>query len=223
MSQTAPTSTQKLKTAQSLWTTIWSWTPDTVGGLSDTASALLGGLRYVSGSSDTFTKYCLLLYISVFEGAGLQKKPGDKYKRAKPRLARELEIHEKHQGGGSQEGNYRWIPSGQNPVQQMLKKAQSPIPGPKRGISLPSVTQAENSPSNIPLPDTRQWHLITSVLPSASLLRHLDWLPSHRWLCWTNLASPRPYVASPTGTWHKQTSLTVQFLWLRAHTCLCFM
>ncbi len=204
---------KKLKTAQSLWSTIWSWTPDTVGGLSDAASALLGGLRYVSGSSDTFTKCCLLLYISVFEGAGLQKKPSDKNKCAKPQLTRELEIHEKHQGGDSQEGNYRWIPSGQKPVQQMLKKAQNPIAGPERGVSLPSVTQAENSPSNITtpqhLPMTFNYFCIAISVP---LLCHLDGLPSHCWLCWTNLKSPRPYVAPPTGCWHKKTSLTEHLL-----------
>lgn len=65
-------------------------------------------------------------------------------------------------------------------------KTASPSTGPER--SLPLVTQAKNSPTNIPFPCTCQWHLITSVLPSVSLLLHLDRLPSHRWLCWTNLA-----------------------------------
>lgn len=38
------------------------------------------------------------------------------------------------------------------------------------------------------VPAARQWHLITSALPP---LHHLDRLPSHFWLCWSNLASPR--------------------------------
>lgn len=132
-----------------------------------------------------------------------------------PRFTRDLQIRVEHQGGSVQEGNDRRMPSGLEPVQQTLKKHQVPAQD-LRGE--PSVTQAENSPSNIPLPDTCQWHLITSVLPSASLSRHLDQLPSHRWLCWTNLESPRPYVASPMGTWHKETSLTVHLMWLMAPT-----
>lgn len=161
-------------------------------------------------------------YISVFEVTRLQNKPSDKNKSAKLQFARELEIHVKHQGRGSQEGNYRWIPSGQKPDPQTLKKQQVPAKD-LRGVSLPSMTQAESSPTNIKLPGTCQWHLITSVLPSASLLRHLDWLPSHRWLCWTNLASPWSYVVSPMGTWHKKTSLSVHLLWLisLSSTILC--
>lgn len=42
------------------------------------------------------------------------------------------------------------------------------------------------------VPAARQWHLITSALPP---LHHLDLLPSHFWLCWSNLASPRSRAA----------------------------
>lgn len=42
------------------------------------------------------------------------------------------------------------------------------------------------------VPAARQWHLITSALPP---LHHLDLLPSHFWLCWSNLASPRSHAA----------------------------
>lgn len=215
MSQTALTSTQK--TEDRPISLNHNLKLKTVGVLSDTASALLGGLRYVSGSFDTFTN-ALSFYISP----PWRRAPSEGTQRQEQ--ACQATAHKgapdpmKHQGAGSQEGNYRWIQSGQRPVQQTRKKHQVPAQDLRGESSVPSVTLAENSLSNLPLPDTCQWHLITSVLPSASLLRHLDWLPSHRWLCWTNLQSPWPYVASPMGTWHKKTSLTVHLLWLIAHT-----
>lgn len=198
---------KKVKTAQSIWTTIWSWTPETVGGLSDAAPMLLGGLRYVSGSFDTFTN-AVCFYISVsLKTRAFRRNPATETSVPSHEFTRELlwNIKERaHEKGITDE--YHLAKSQFN---KRLKHTESQHRTWEERVSLPSVTQAENSPSDTPLPDTCQWHLITSTLPSASLLHHLDWLPSHRWLCWTNLESPRPYAASPMGTWYKKTSLTV--------------
>lgn len=90
MSQTALTSTQK--TEDRPISLNHNLKLETVGVLSDTASALLGGLRYVSGSFDTFTN-ALSFYISPpWRRVPSEAEPGDKNKRAKPRLTRELQI-----------------------------------------------------------------------------------------------------------------------------------
>lgn len=162
-------------------------------------------------------KYCLRLYLILWSVPSEDTQwPEQACQVMTPKGAPDPV---KHQGACSQEGNYRWI--GYHLAKSQLNKrlkTPSPSTGPDGRVSLPSVPQSENSPSNTPLPDTCQWHLITSVSPSASLLLHLDWLPSHCWLCWTNLESPWTYAASPMGTWHMKTSLTIYLLWLIAHT-----
>lgn len=96
------------------YTTISGWTPDTER-LS--CSALLQGLRYTGGKFQHF--YCRL------SKSMSKKKPSDKNKCAKLQFTRELEIHVQQQERGSQEWNYRWIPSGQKPVQQIIIKKKS--------------------------------------------------------------------------------------------------
>lgn len=157
---------------------------ETVGGVSDAASALMGGLRYVSDSSDTFTILSASIYLCLWRNMLSEENQwqeqvcqGTVHERALDPV--------KHQGAGSQEGNYRWIPSGWKPAQMLKKKTHThQVPAQDlRGESVHHQWLTLNSPSNIPLSNTSQWHLITSILPSASLLLHLDWLPSHRWLC----------------------------------------
>ena len=64
---------------------------DKVGGLSDSASALQEGLRYVCDSFDSVTN-TVCVYISFFEEVCLQKTPSDQNKHAKPWLPKELQI-----------------------------------------------------------------------------------------------------------------------------------
>lgn len=63
--------------------------------------------------------------------------------------------------------------------------------------------QQQRAAPAVRVPAARQWHLITSALPP---LHHLDRLPGHFWLCWSNLASRRSHAARSICTSREETS-----------------
>lgn len=165
--------------------------PEAVG-LADPASCYWGASPCVSGSSDVDTSAVWFYIMPPLSECAFKRKPSDKNKSAKPEFTRELLWNIKERA------HVRRIADECHMAKSRFNKCLKQDP--ERTAGLPPATQAENSPSNTPLPDTCQWHLIAIASPSASLSHGFDWLPSHRWLCWTNLKSACPYAASPTGT-----------------------